>query len=59
MIDTASKEITVEETQELYDFLKGLAPEGFQIGLHSQPKLTSKKVFTIICFFAGAIRYHF
>ena len=38
--------MSLEQAQELYDFLKGKTPEGFQ--LNEQPQLSSEMAFSII-----------
>jgi hypothetical protein len=44
---SASEEMTIEDTQELFDFLTGQSlPDGFRI-MH-RPKLTAKKAFSVI-----------
>ena len=38
--------MTLEETNELYEFLQGVTPEGYD--LKHQPKLSKLKAFTVI-----------
>lgn len=44
--ETARSEL--ERTQELFDFLQGMIPEGYKIKRDSRPKLTAEQAWTVI-----------
>ncbi len=43
-----SEPTNLERTEELFDFLQGAVPEGYQIALDHVPKLTEEQAWTVI-----------
>lgn len=42
------EEITLEQVQELFDFLQGTVPEGINLGRGHKPRLTRNQAFSVI-----------